>query len=77
MNEADLHAISEQHGSVQLLETRSFVHELHVKVDSIYFTGKHYPLPVPKLPPNVGASIWRYNNNWNLYYQVPKTVKTL
>lgn len=53
MNAADLHAIFEWHGSVQLYETRSFVHELHVKVDSVYFTGKHYPLPVPILRPNV------------------------
>ena len=53
MNEAGLHATAEQHGCVQLRETRSFVHELHVKVDSVYFTAKHYPLPVPILPPSV------------------------
>ena len=37
MNEADLRAISEQHGSVQLHETSSFVHELHVKADCLLY----------------------------------------
>lgn len=53
MNEADLYTIFEQHGSVQLYETRSVVYDLHVKVDYVCFSGKSYPLPVLIFPPNV------------------------
>lgn len=53
MNEADLYTIFEQHGSVQLYETRSVVYDLHVKVDYVCFSGKCYPLPVLIFPPNV------------------------
>lgn len=52
MKEADLYTILEQHGSVQLYETRSAVYDLHVKVDYVYFSGKCYPLPVLIFPPN-------------------------
>lgn len=53
MNEADLYTIYEQHGSVQLYETRSVVYDLDVKVEYAYFCGKRYPLPVLMFPPNV------------------------
>lgn len=53
MNEADLYTIFEQHGSVQLYETRSIVNDLHVKVDYVCFSGKSYPLAVLIFPPNV------------------------